>query len=114
MRQLTELERTGIEALTGFSVSVTLIEPTRTGLEKSIMDATGPVRQYLLEHGLHNFQEQAQGQEHKEQVSALFIREVSTQASVSSLYRPTTKQGDPRIWFSGLTEPVEKIRTHAA
>jgi len=103
MRQLTDEEQAKLKSLTAYSVPLTLIEPTRTGLEKSIMDATSPVRQYLFEQGLHNFQDQGQGQQHKVQVDALFIREESTKASVSSLYRPSTKQGDPRIWFSGLS-----------
>lgn len=102
MRQLTDAEQAKLKSLTAYSVPLTLIEPTRTGLEKSIMDATGPVRQYLQEQGLHNFHEQVQGPAHKVQVDALFLLEGSTKASITSLYRPTTKQGDPRIWFSGL------------
>lgn len=104
MRQLTEQEQAKLKALTSYSVTLTLIEPTRTGLEKSIMDATGPVRQYLLEQGLHNFQDQEQGQEHKVMLPAELLLATETKSSSASLYRPTTKQGDPRIWFSGLKE----------
>ncbi|MBK9534108.1 MAG: MvaI/BcnI restriction endonuclease family protein [Flavobacteriales bacterium] len=102
MRQLTDQEQLKLKALTAYSVPLTLIEPTRTGLEKSIMDATGPVRQFLLDTNLHNFQDQGQGQEHKVQIDSQFILEGSNEQSNASLYRPTTKDGDPRIWFSGL------------
>lgn len=102
MRQLSDAEQAKLKALTAYSVPLTLIEPTRTGLDKSIMDATGPVRQYLLDTGLHKFQDQGQGQEHKVQLDARFIFESTTEPSTASLYRPTTKQGDPRIWFAGL------------
>ena len=77
MRQLTDQEQLKLKALTAYSVPLTLIEPTRTGLEKSIMDATGPVRQFLLDTNLHNFQDQGQGQEHKVQIDSQFILEGS-------------------------------------
>jgi len=102
MRQLTDQEQAKLKALTAYSVPLTLIEPTRTGLEKSIMDATGPVRQFLLERDLHNFQKQAQGQEHKVPIDSRILLGSSVVRSTASLYRPNTKQGDPRIWFSGL------------
>ncbi len=47
MRQLSKVEIERIKLLTEKSVEVALIEPTSTGLGKSIMDATGSVRSYL-------------------------------------------------------------------
>ena len=47
MRQLTKTEINRLKILTENSIELTLIEPTATGLEKSIMDATGTVREYL-------------------------------------------------------------------
>jgi len=47
MRQLTTLEINRIKLLTENSVELTLIQPTETGLLKSIMDATGSVRAFL-------------------------------------------------------------------
>lgn len=104
MRQLTPIELNRIKLLTGNSVELTLIEPTATGLKKSIMDATALVRSYLLENKIHNYQLQLQGQEHKVQVDAKLIKKNSIVKSVASLYRPVTKQGDPRIWFKGLAD----------
>ena len=102
MRNFTKIEKERIKALTGKSVSLTLIEPTRTGIKKSIMDATVPVRLFLKNQGLHNYQEQGQGQEHKHIIDAYLIKGDSLINTKASLYRPKTKNGDPRIWFSKL------------
>jgi hypothetical protein len=102
MRQLTTLEINRIKLLTEKSVELCLIEPTGTGLEKSIMDATGSVRTYLKANNIHDFELQKQGQESKIQITSFFILSDSLVNSVASLYRPNTKKGDPRIWFKGL------------
>jgi hypothetical protein len=95
MRTLSSAEQDKIKALTGFSVPLAFLEPTLTGLGKSIMDATSPVRQYLMEQGLHNFGEQEQGQEHKVLLDAVLIDSNSSKKAMVSLYRPATKKGDP-------------------
>lgn len=102
MRQLTTLEIDRIKVLTEKSVELTLIEPTETGLGKSIMDATGVVRNFLKSKAIHDFESQKQGQEYKIQISSYLILENSLANSIASLYRPNTKKGDPRIWFKGL------------
>ncbi|HUN15608.1 MAG TPA: MvaI/BcnI restriction endonuclease family protein [Saprospiraceae bacterium] len=102
MRQLTPIEINRIKLLTEKSVEICLIEPTRTGLDKSIMDATGSVRTYLKANNIHDFEFQKQGQEYKIQIDSFLIGSKELINSVSSLYRPITKKGDPRIWFKGL------------
>lgn len=102
MRQLTSLEIERIKLLTEKSVELCLIEPTETGLEKSIMDATGSVRTYLKAKGIHDFELQKQGPDNKVQVASFLITPNELVISVASLYRPNTKKGDPRIWFKGL------------
>lgn len=102
MRQLFEEEISKIKLLTEKSVEICLIEPTSTGLEKSIMDATGSVRSYLKDNNIHDYSLQSQGQENKIQIKSHFIHNDSLDNSIASLYRPNTKKGDPRIWFKGL------------
>ena len=104
MRLLTESEEGKLKVLTENSVSLTLIEPTENGLKKSIMDATGTVRNYLKENGVHDYNLQGQGPESKIILEALIYSDFTTYKSKVSLYRPKTKKGDPRIWFSGLTK----------
>lgn len=104
MRLLSELEQNRLKALTEKSVEVTLIEPTENGLNKSIMDATGSVRSYLKRHDFHDYEIQRQGQEHKIIIDTEVLIEDKIIKTKTSLYRPTTKNGDPRIWVSKLTQ----------
>ena len=102
MRPLKSIEISRIELLTENSVELTLIEPTATGLNKSIMDATGPVRSYLKEKEIHDYDGQRQGPAHKILVDAFLVDRFDVLPSTASLYRPVTKKGDPRIWFRSL------------
>ena len=102
MRQLTTLEIERIKILTENSVELCLIEPTETGLVKSIMDATGSVRNFLKSKKIHDFGLQNQGQESKVLIPSKLIDTDKNINSLASLYRPNTKNGDPRIWFKGL------------
>ncbi len=104
MRVLTKKEEDRLKVLTKNSVSLTLIEPTETGLKKSIMDATGSVRNYLKENYFHDYEVQLQGQENKINIQGLIYEQFKVFKSNISLYRPNTKKGDPRIWLSGLTK----------
>lgn len=103
MRVLTEAEQSKIKLLTKNQVSLSLIEPTETGLKKSIMDATGSIRSFLKENDIHDYDIQGQGPENKVQIKALIYQDFHVINSTASLYRPQTKNGDPRIWFSGLS-----------
>lgn len=98
------------EVLAKFTVvnlDVALISPTPTGLQKSIMDATDNVRDYLKEVGFHDYDAQGQGPDHKVVKPARFIEPTGTIETTVSFYRPQTKTGDPRIWFSRLTRYAE-------
>jgi hypothetical protein len=83
-------------------MNVTFLVPTSTGLEKSIMDATQEVRDFLVSAGAHNYDEQLQGTEHKIQLPTVLVSNGETVDTKTSLYRPETKKGDPRIWITGL------------
>ena len=85
-------------------LQVAFLVPTPTGYQKSIMDATLPLREMLREAGIHNYAEQKQGPKFKALVKTYYLapdRMIETEAS---LYRPITKQGDPRIWFYNLKQ----------
>ncbi|MFY0690763.1 MAG: MvaI/BcnI restriction endonuclease family protein [Paracoccaceae bacterium] len=87
-------------------MDITLIQPTRTALGKAIMDATAPVRNYLKETGLHDFETQGRGaRTNGVKLGALLISGTDLVETKASLYRPEAKpnkEGDPRIWFYGL------------
>jgi hypothetical protein len=104
MRILNSNELNKVKTLTGYSVELTFLEPTQTGLEKSILDATAQVRTYLKERNIHDYQLQKQGVDCKVVIPAFLVQATELLLSKASLYRPETKKGDPRIWFSGLKE----------
>lgn len=79
-----------------------IFEPTVTGLKKSILDATQVVRTYFELANFHFYDQQAQGTEHKILKEAYLLSSDSKKLSRMSMYRPETKTGDPRMWFSGL------------
>ena len=61
-------------------------------------------RNYLKKNSFHDYSLQSQGPENKVIIEAIIYNENSVFKSNTSLYRPQTKKGDPRIWFSGLTK----------
>lgn len=83
-------------------VPVAFLVPTPTGYEKSIMDATAPIRELLCDAHIHDYSIQGQGPENKVLVETQFVCDGSLVETSASLYRPVTKKGDPRIWFSNL------------
>jgi hypothetical protein len=77
-------------------------------LEKSIIDASRPIRELLKRTGVHDFAVQGQGPDEKAMVPTTLIgvRDgglVDLEVA-SSLYRPETKKGDPRMWVGSLRE----------
>ena len=82
--------------------SVAFLVPTPTGYEKSIMDAIGSVRELLKDEGIHDYELQGQGPSEKIMWPSFFVTADGLIETEASLYRPVTKNGDPRIWFKGL------------
>ena len=102
MRLLNSSEIEKIEYLTAHNVEVALFEPTNTGLEKSIMDATQNIRHFFKKNGIHDYEMQSQGPENKVSLEARILTANEIIMSVISLYRPKTKKGDPRLWVTNL------------
>jgi len=85
-------------------LQVSFIVPTETGLKKSIMDATQPFRDFLSNTGIHNFDKQKQGTANKKIIETILISKDNFLQTKTSLYRPETKSGDPRIWIYELSK----------
>ena len=99
-----EQELDKLKFLTSIDVEVALMEPTANGLSKSIFDATQPIREFLKKKNVHDYQSQHQGTEQKVILKTKIITSDDIIETKTSLYRPNTKSGDPRIWFSGIGE----------
>jgi hypothetical protein len=103
MRELTDVERANLAFLTSYDVPFGVLEITATGLDKAILDATEPFRNFLEAQGIHDFARQLQGQAFKQLREAVAISvDGQLYPSAASLYRPETKNGDPRVWFKNL------------
>jgi hypothetical protein len=91
-----------VRQLGALGLAAGYLAPTFTMLDKSIMDAHAGLREYLVLHGVHDYERQEQGTQSKIVVAATLLEPTSTRPSEASLYRPQSKKGDPRIWFTGL------------
>lgn len=98
-RPLNPQESKNLTALNQAGCNSVLVFLTETGLNKSILDATEPMRRLLRHSGVHDFSLQSQGQENKVLRPALILTDTGLTSTSVSLYRPTTKHGDPRLWF---------------
>lgn len=112
MRPFNSFEQKNLKFLVNHNVKFTQVEITPTGLKKSILDSTVPMRTYFLENGIHNYEHQQQGQEHKAIYRAIILTDTSKKETKVAFYRPNTKKGDPRMWIYGLGAFTEGNEIH--
>ena len=91
-----------ISVFQNLNIDCCFIVPTDTGIKKSILDATFQVKNFLKEQNYHDFENQSQGTNSKKIKECFFLDNPGLIKSKVSLYRPSTKNGDPRIWFYSL------------
>lgn len=111
MRPFNTFEAKNVKYLVDNQIEYATIQITETGLKKSILDATAPVRVYLKEHGIHDYDKQPQGTDHKRLLTTYILDEVNQYPTLTSLYRPITKKGDPRMWVN-KTKGIEFLRAN--
>lgn len=111
MRPYNDFETKNIKFLVDNQVEFTTLQITETGLKKSIMDATAPVRAYFKENNVHDYEMQPQGPEHKRLIDTYILTETTYHLTKTSLYRPITKKGDPRLWINKV-RGVEFIQSN--
>lgn len=98
-----------IADLAYFSLAAGYLVPTETGLRKGILDAHDSLRKYFLNAKFHDFSSQQKGQVYKVIKSARIFHNDNWINTKVSLYRPETKNGDPRIWISELNKFVRAL-----
>ena len=106
MRDFNDFETKNIRFLVNKQVEYATIQITETGLKKSILDATAPVRAYLVEKGIHDYGTQLQGPENKRLIETYILTGLEQRKTQSSLYRPITKKGDPRMWVYRINDYI--------
>lgn len=85
-------------------IEVSFLVPTETALKKSIIDATQIFRSFLKQNKIHDFESQQQGPDHKVLIETLYVSGGVVLETETSLHRPLTKSGDPRVWFHSITK----------
>lgn len=113
MRPFTPFEKTNMEYLVNHNVKFTQVQITATGLKKSILDATTPMRTYFKDNNIHDYELQSQGPENKVTKKTFILTGGKVIKTTTSLYRPVTKEGDPRLWIYGLKDTTEADDIHA-
>lgn len=113
MRPFTPFEKRNMEYLVNKNIKFTQVQITQTGLKKSIMDATAPMRAYFKENKVHDYALQEKGSENKIIIPTHILTEFKDIDTKTSLYRPETKDGDPRIWVYKLKEATGADDIHA-
>ena len=106
MRDFNDFESRNVRFLVNKQVQYATIQVTETGLKKSILDATAPVRAYFSENGIHDYEKQLQGPENKRNIDTVILTPYTILKTQSSLYRPVTKKGDPRMWVYGIRKYI--------
>lgn len=101
-RPLGVYESKNLAALNASGCSSVLLFVTETALDKGILDATEPMRRLLKAAAVHDYQAQGQGPANKVIKQAIVLGDSSNSQTNVSLYRPVTKKGDPRLWFSNF------------
>ena len=111
MRPYNAFETKNVKFLVDKQIEFATIQITETGLKKSILDATAPVRAYFKEKNVHDYDLQLQGPEHKRIVDTYIMTETARFLTKTSLYRPVTKKGDPRLWVNKIRD-IEFLRAN--
>ena len=100
----TRLEEV-IWAFADFGIEAAYLTPTQAGLDHDLLDADAGVRAFLASRGIHDFDAQAIGQEHKITLPIGLVGREDVKHERLSLYRPPTKAGAfTRLWISGLAD----------
>ena len=94
-----------IRELGEYGVSACYLVPTPVGLRKSIYDATQNIRDYFLRNGIHDFANQPQKEYVREKITILKAADVAD--STISMYRPESKNGDPRLNIYSLPKHAQ-------
>ncbi len=98
-RTLSQTEAVNLAKLNECQLESVLLFLTRTGFEKSICDATAPIRAFLFKNAIHDYSQQGQRPENKIVKDIAMVHSQGVDTLSMSFYRPASKKGDPRLWF---------------
>lgn len=83
-------------------IEYSIFKPTDNTFIKAYVDATRQIRTHFELFDFHDYANQNQGTDYKILKEIDFVSSSKLIATKMSLYRPITKKGDPRMWFTDL------------
>lgn len=104
MRPLSELELQNEAFLNEKGIHFAKVQLTENILAHAIFDATQEIDIFLREEGIHDFSQQANGQEAKQFVPTHLLTFKQIVEMKTSLYK-ASKRGDRRMWFGSEIFP---------
>lgn len=111
MRSPRKSEQRIIDFLVAFErVYCGMFEVTSTQLEKGLVDANETIRDSFAASGIHNYSNQDRGPHGRRHIDASVITADALRSTRISLYRPSTKGGDPRLWIHGFRRLIPLVR----
>ena len=111
MREFTTSEQLLISQLLGIrNVEVGFFEVTETQLKKSIIDANKTICRTFAITGFHDFNGQLQGQPNLKKREIFLLTLEGLKSTELSMYRPRTKEGDPRIWIYRFSQLLPSVQ----
>lgn len=103
MRELTATEESKLHFFESLNIPFALFETTSTGLEKSIFDATKPVRDLLTRLQLHDYEKQEFGGDKGIAIPTTILLEQTVLHANTRFYRAETR-GDRRMSFENVKD----------
>lgn len=106
-QESVEINPTLFDSLFDYAILI----PTENGLNKSIMDATSSVREFLKKNNIHNYDTQEKGPAKKIILKAAYLTEQKNEETEISMYK-ANHRGDARIWIKNLktyASPLDSI-----
>jgi hypothetical protein len=107
MKPLNEKETKNVKFLNEKVKNYCCVTLTENILNKFILDATIPIRAFLKKNGIHDYEQQQNGQDFKVLVKTRILTFSRTIDSETSLYRAGAR-GDERMWFGSAILEVTK------
>lgn len=105
MRSLTPFEISNINYLDNLGLKHAEIHFTLTIIKKAMFDANKSIKNLLKESGIHDFDNQEFGVEHKVFIDTHLLTFLCDITSESSIYRAGSR-GDARMWFGADIFPL--------
>lgn len=112
IRSLSPEEELSYKSILALFPEATLLFPSKTGITKNILDAHISLRMLMAKNGYHDYSKQGQGEEHQVYKPTIINDGEAVYYYDMSLYRPETKDGDPRLWPCISRNNKTKINLH--